>query len=278
VVVINLGTAPEPGWMGNDADMLVLKDPNGIIIDQMNWGNPDVSWINYNDDVWDPGVNDVPEGHMIGRSPNGWDTDKPEDWIEFSVPVVTVLVPNGGEIWWVGRTYALEWEALNPSGDNNDLSIDIYYSNNSGKDWANIIMGTENDGQYEWRVPLFLGTMYVPSDKARLKVVATSHNNFMASAWDISDDDFCPPIDYNLLTPEEWDYLQNMFTPVELEYIVDFGYVTPPVDGINSVGTTTPPSDAAIPYVEETIVAPLQAIIPSLENVSSSSDGVQGED
>ena len=70
VVVINLGTAPEPGWMGNDADMLVLKDPNGIIIDQMNWGNPDVSWINYNDDVWDPGVNDVPEGHMIGRSPN----------------------------------------------------------------------------------------------------------------------------------------------------------------------------------------------------------------
>lgn len=247
VVTVNLGAAPKDGWLDNDADMLILKDPDGNIIDQMNWGIPNASWINYNSDIWDPGVDDVIEGRMIGRSPNGWDTNKPEDWIEFSAPIVTVLVPNGGQIWWVGRTYSLEWSAVNPSGDDSDLSIDIYYSNNSGRDWANIVMDTENDGQYDWRVPLFLGLMYTPSDKARIKVVATNNNNFMASAWDMSDDDFCPPIDYNLLTPEEWAYIQNMVSPFDFEILIGFGDADSILESLN---TTTSPLDAVTPALD----------------------------
>lgn len=123
---------------------------------------------------------------------------------------VTVLVPNGGEVWWVGRSYDLNWEASNPNGDDSALKINLYYSNDSGASWGLIVAGTENDGSYLWRVPLFLenGTYWVPSAKARLKVVAYYESDEMCG-WDISDEDFCPPIDYGLITPEEAAWLEQ---------------------------------------------------------------------
>jgi len=272
VITINLGTAPDEGWLDNDADMLILKDSEDNIIDQMNWGIPDESWINYNPDVWNPGIPDVPEGNMLGRDPNGFDTNKTSDWKEFGIPVVTVIIPNGGELWWVGRTYTLEWIATNPVGDANNLSIDIYYSADSGKTWANIIIGTENDGAYDWRVPLFLNGYYVPSDNARIKVVANNSKNFIITAWDMSDEDFCPPIDYDLLTPEELEMLKEFLGE---EIIVDLPDIEP-------IETVTPSDDGiALPDIGESIdiIAPeddgfdLPDIEP-IETVTPTEDGV----
>jgi hypothetical protein len=196
--------------LNNDADMLILKNADNSIVDQMNWGIPTTTWPNYNSGVWNPGAPDVIEGHMLGRVPSGYDTDQPSDWHDLALPSVTVLVPNGGEVWWVGRTYNLTWTATNPNGPDSDLKIDLYYSGDSGKTWAKIATTTENDGIYSWRVPLYIGDYYIPSHTARIKAVAYGPENFMVQAWDMSDNDFCPPIDYSLLTEEELEYLVKM--------------------------------------------------------------------
>lgn len=188
--------------MANDADMLLLKNASSTIVDQMNWGIPNVGWANYNDDVWNPGVPDAPEGHMLARVPSGYDTDQPSDWFDLGLPQVDLTYPAGGEVWYVGNNYDILWTATNPNGPDIDLIIDLYYSNDSGNTWATIATSTENDGAYNWRVPLYLNGYYTPSHKARIKIKATGPENFMVQDWDMSED-FCPPIDYSLLTEEE---------------------------------------------------------------------------
>jgi len=196
--------------LDNDADMLLLKDSQGDIVDQMNWGVPEESWANYNENVWNSGCLDIAEGHTLARVPNGFDTGKPSDFKDLAMPYIEVLSPNGGETWYVGRSYDIMWAATNPNGDDTNLSIDIWYSKDSGSTWANIAQNTENDGTYNWRVPLFIGDYYMPSNKARIKIMATGPENFLVQDWDMSDSDFCPPIDYSLLTSEELAYLQSV--------------------------------------------------------------------
>lgn len=203
--------------LNNTADMLLLKNTDGSIVDQMNWGAPTSTWANYNPDLnlWNPGATTTPDGHMLGRVPSGYDTDQVSDWKDLGLPNVDVTYPNGGETWWVGRIHPIQWIALNPNGPDNVLSIDIYYSKDSGATWANIVKGEANDRLYDWRVPLCLddgngGCYYTASSKARIKVVAYGPENFMVQDWDMSDSDFCPPIDYDLLTPEEKAILEQM--------------------------------------------------------------------
>lgn len=207
----------EDGSIGNGlddaADMLVLKDKEGNIIDQMNWGAPNLTWDNWNIDLWSPGALDVPEGHILGRKYLGFDMDKSTDFKDFGLPNVSLIIPNGGEVWWIGRKYLILWNAVNPNGLNSELLIDIWYSNDSGDTWAPIIKDTGNDGSYEWRVPLLLeGGYKTQSEKARIKVTARGPENFMIQAWDPSDKDFCPPIDYSLLTEEEKVLLEQLIS------------------------------------------------------------------
>lgn len=202
VIKIVLADGRIGNGLANDGDRVILKMPDGTEVDAMSYGTD-----NY---AFDPPAPDVEEGHILGRSPNGFDTNRASDWRDFGLPEVTVISPNGGETWYVGRTYTLQWIATNPNGEDNLLSIDIWYSRDSGKSWANIVRGTENDGAYDWRVPLFIDGYYVPSSKGRIKVVATGPENFMVQNWDMSDKDFCPPIDYGLLTPEEIELLKEL--------------------------------------------------------------------
>lgn len=124
---------------------------------------------------------------------------------------VRVIIPNGGEIWWVGRTYDLTWTTHNLVCSNDSLAS-IWYSNDSGVTWGNIATSIENDGVYSWRIPLYLenGTYYVPSEHARIKIVTQCSENLLTNGWDMSDNDFCPPIDYGLLLPEEIEALKAM--------------------------------------------------------------------
>jgi len=118
---------------------------------------------------------------------------------------VKVLIPNGGEKWWIGESYDLTWITKNLGCPDDLAYIDIWYSNDSGSTWGKVASSTENDGVYNWRAPLFLenNTYYIPSEKARIKVVAVCSENMMVAGWDMSDYDFCPPINKDLLTPEE---------------------------------------------------------------------------
>jgi hypothetical protein len=70
--------------MRKERDLLILLDKSGKIVDFVNWGNPDPNWKNYRSELWRPGL-DI-EGDVIGRLPNGVDTDRPEDWRRMLLP------------------------------------------------------------------------------------------------------------------------------------------------------------------------------------------------
>ncbi len=161
--------------------MVLLKNPNAKIIDQMNWGTPDEDWNNYNDGLWNPGLTPSGNGGVTARiktssNPDVFqDTDLPADWKNLELPQVDLTYPVGGEVWYVGKTYDITWNATNPNGNDADLNISLYYSNDSGATWGLIINSTENDGTYTWKLPLFTNGYYVPSHVSRIKIVATKY-------------------------------------------------------------------------------------------------------
>lgn len=201
VIKVELGSLIGDG-LDNDGDRVILKNLEDIEVDAMSWETDTYAF--------DPACPDVDEGHMLGRNPTGYDTDTAGDWKDYALPTAHVDYPNGGEVWYVGRTHTMRWTATNPSGNDADLIIDLYYSADSGATWATVVKGTENDKSYDWRIPLFVGDYFIPSSRARIKVVATNPENFMVSAWDMSDEDFCPPIDFDLLTPEELEIARDL--------------------------------------------------------------------
>lgn len=80
IQIIEIGENGSPTYqvLDNVGDKLILKDSNGAIIDQMNYGN--------NTDVWNPAVPGIAEGSSLSRNPVGHDTDQPGDFIENILP------------------------------------------------------------------------------------------------------------------------------------------------------------------------------------------------
>jgi hypothetical protein len=214
-------------------------------------------------------VVDAPEGHMLGRVPNGLDTDQASDFKDLGLPQVTIVSPNGGEVWWVGRTSTVEWIATNPNGTDDQLKVDLWYSKDSGATWGNIVRGTDNDGSYSFRVPLCFddgngGCYYAPSHTARVKAVVWGPENFMVQNQDMSDADFCPPIDYSLLLPEEIELLKTLGMMIE-EIPAP---VEPPAETSTSTEATTTDIIVDNPVIstDEVITETATTTAPAIDN------------
>jgi agmatine deiminase len=83
-----------------------------------------------------------------------------------SIPAAHVVWPNGGELFVSGDTETIHWGANDT--DNEPLSkVVLYYSTNDGGSYE-LIDTTENDGLYDWTVPVAWTT------QARVKVVAVA--------------------------------------------------------------------------------------------------------
>lgn len=212
-VKIALGNAIGNG-LNNTADLVMLKNPSGQTVDQMNWGTPNSGWANYNSGVWNPALAAIAEGKIYARDPNGYDTDKPSDWKALSLPSVEVNFEE--EAWMVGNVHTINWKAAYGNATGANLKIDLYYSSDQGKTWTNIVKGAENDGVFDWRIPLSAkcGTdekCLNPSSKISIKAVANdTARTALFSGKDIQDKDFSSSIDKNLLTAEELSVFQNM--------------------------------------------------------------------
>jgi len=136
--------------------------------------------------------------------------------MKYWMPDVTVTYPNGGEVWylvpnsWPGSPsqsvlcealgmnaqcqYPINWTATNKIGPDMDLLIDIYYSVDSGASWmvaSPVVTGVSNNGEYRWRIPF--DASYI-TENGRVKVVATHKDYPFLTDFDISDNDFCPPM------------------------------------------------------------------------------------
>jgi hypothetical protein len=118
---------------------------------------------------------------IIGNK-EGYDTDTKELFFrvkDTSIPSITLLSPNGVEIWKIGDTYDILWNA----NDNVEVSkIKIEYSTNGGTNFSLISDSYSNSGSYPWKIP------NEPSSYCKIRI--TAFDNAGNTASDLSDESF----------------------------------------------------------------------------------------
>ena len=92
---------------------------------------------------------------------------------------VNVTAPNGGEIWYIGSSYAATWTTTGAIGN-----VKIEYSTNGGSSYATIISSTPNDGSHSWTVPNTPSTSCLVkiSDASNAAISDVSNAAFIISA------------------------------------------------------------------------------------------------
>jgi len=99
--------------------------------------------------------------------------------IQQVAPTVVVESPNGGEVWAIGSTQSIKWNATSGSGIS---SVNLLYSISDSAVTTTIASGISNTGTYSWTVPA------VPSEKVRIIVKAFGSNGLTGT--DKSDNYF----------------------------------------------------------------------------------------
>jgi len=166
--------------LDNDGDRIILKDKNGVQIDALSY-EQDIS-------VFDPAAPldapnntyDLPEGQLLARVPIDLDTDTANDWKGLELPNVDIISPSGGT-WYCSQMVNLQWNATNPNGSNDDLSITLQYIRDlddngtvsDGDAVTTIAQNIPNTGSYIWQVsPCYYGYVWI-------RVIAQGEENFM---------------------------------------------------------------------------------------------------
>ncbi len=81
-----IGSGLQDGYFdqAHVGDLLCLKDGSGAVVDKLNWGNVDPSWMNISLISWNPGVAIVGPTHVLGRYPDGAGSGAVGDWKDFT--------------------------------------------------------------------------------------------------------------------------------------------------------------------------------------------------
>jgi len=69
-----------------------------------------------------------------------------------SMPAAHVIAPAGGELWIVGSTQTIRWNATD-TGNVPLASVDLAHSVDGGATWLPIATGIPDSGSYQWTVP-----------------------------------------------------------------------------------------------------------------------------
>ena len=107
---------------------------------------------------------------------------------------VTVISPNGGEIWNSGEVRDIVWNA-----DASIASVSIEYSADSGGNWAPVASDIANSGTHAWTVPA------TPSPNCLVRVSASeSANNYDISDLEFTIATLAPALE--LTSPNGWEH------------------------------------------------------------------------
>jgi PKD repeat protein len=122
-------------------------------------------------------------------------------WMPFSS--MSVLSPNGGEIWVVGETEDITWTDVNV----NDVKVEL--STDNGTSWSTIVESTPNTGTYSWTV-----ASQDSSDECLIRITNVANGN----VYDVSDDvftlDIISTVEEDLETiPSEFELSLNYPNP-----------------------------------------------------------------
>jgi len=96
---------------------------------------------------------------------------------EAGEPELSVLSPNGGEFWQVGKTPSIIWESKNVG------SVILEYSTDNGASWTAIDTVIAVQKQYAWTVP------NAPSADCLVRLSANELSDQSDAAFEIADDD-----------------------------------------------------------------------------------------
>ncbi len=182
-VSVTAGGSPLPGatvclWKGEEVYLVSQTNQNGIATFSVSPSTPGVMLVTVTKHNYIPY-----EGSVIVEEADN------------QPPSVTVLIPNGGEVWDIGSTYEIRWIAT----DNVAVTaIDILLSRDGGVTFDDTLaIGIPNDGSFMWEAT------YPATLNGRVKVVAYDAAN--NSSYDTSDADF-----------EIYDPISGISNPLEI--------------------------------------------------------------
>ena len=78
-------------------------------------------------------------------------------------PGITIIAPNGGEVWEVGQTETIRW-----TSQYFGTGVDLFFSSDSGATWSAVASGLPVEGEYAWEVP------NAPSRRCLVKIAETA--------------------------------------------------------------------------------------------------------
>ncbi|HPN41047.1 MAG TPA: hypothetical protein PKX36_05940 [Candidatus Cloacimonadota bacterium] len=142
-------------------------------------------------------------------------------------PELGIVAPNGGENWFIGETYQIQWNA----SDSNLIpnSVYIWYSLNGGTGYIPIAEGTANDSTHSWTAPAY------QTEAARVRIrVADYFGNFTREASQQSFSiSYVPPAEPQNLRVDisndedaviTWDAVSHTILPYNYPIVPD-GYI-----------------------------------------------------
>ncbi|MDI6808717.1 MAG: FlgD immunoglobulin-like domain containing protein [Candidatus Eisenbacteria bacterium] len=157
-----------------------------------------------------------PFGHINvdNISENGQSSTTPQ------YPTVTVLEPNGGEVWDEQSQHGIWWVAAGTNGLGAD-SVSLFYSIDDGFRYIPIVRGLRGDPPYYWNLPS------TPSDQCIVRVTAYTKAPFGWCDW--SDQDFkirdITPPQVSVLAPAAGDTLRGGTATVISWAVTDNGTI-----------------------------------------------------
>ncbi len=103
--------------------------------------------------IWDSGTNneyDAAATYALGNGKfgDGAFAQVSLSILSSSIESITILSPNGGEIWDPDSQHEINWTSTNFSGQ-----VKIEYSTDGNASHIEIVASTDNDGSYDWTVP-----------------------------------------------------------------------------------------------------------------------------
>ncbi|MCK4520490.1 lamin tail domain-containing protein [Candidatus Parcubacteria bacterium] len=269
VIKIVLSDGKIGNGLANDGDRLILKNASGYEVDAMSYGTDTYAF--------DPACPDVDEGHMLGRVPNGYDTDQASDFKDLEPPTVSVTYYSG--TWYCGSTYTINWIAINNNGDDSELLIDIIYITDNDKngtisDGDNVYLVEEkigNSGWYDFYIDSCKGYCYY--GYVWVKIIAYGPENFMVQGSDTGPRVFEPPV------PES--DLNAVACPFELEYEEDVPIDVPDISPVDTTSSEEDGVEADEPADEPAIIQDPVINVPDIDPIdttSSEEDGVEADE
>ena len=131
--------------------------------------------------------------------------------IDGTPPHVSVLSPNGGEVWDLSSLHEIKWNASSPNGIQS-ITIYLYYADTA----EFLAQETDNDGSYTWTLPI---SSHFVTDTAKIKIRAVDGNDNEAEDW---SDGYFSVRDPSQPPPPPWTMPERVTTvpPEDLQYVL----------------------------------------------------------